>query len=74
MASRLSIDQIDGLASRKGVKRIAVENFLMSADPGMSRHIHCVNLNLDAKLYKWNDATFRAITDGIFLMYQGGYS
>ena len=60
----LSDDQIEKLANRKGVKRIAVENFLYSiGDLSYGESIQ--NLNLDSRLYKWNAATRNAISAGI---------
>ena len=60
----LSDDQIEKLASRKNVKRIAVENFLFSIGD-MSYGESIQNLNMDARLYKWNAPTRSAISAGI---------
>lgn len=60
---------IGRLASKSGVKRIAVENFLSSLDPNMSQWEHYENLRADAASYKWNVATVKAITQGIRLAY-----
>lgn len=64
---KLTIPEIEKLASRKGVRRIAVENFLMSVTANPNAYIARLNLNYDARLYKWNSATVRAIRSGIKL-------
>jgi hypothetical protein len=56
---------IESLASLPGVKRIAVENFLGSLSPDESLSDALKNLCLDARSYKWNAATVKAITQGI---------
>jgi hypothetical protein len=61
---KLTADRIQELASRKDVKRIAVENFLGSLD-GLNRSEALSNLKLDIKSYRWNAATGRAIQQGI---------
>jgi hypothetical protein len=63
-------DQIKRLASRKGVKAIAVENFLGSIDCNADASTAFGNAAIDAKLYKWNAATVRAINDGIALHFK----
>jgi len=65
----LTLQEIKLLASRPGIKRMAVENFLMSM--GTNNLITKANLELDAKLYKWNSATIRAIRAGIKLASEG---
>ena len=57
--------EIASLAARKGVRRIAVENFLSSM--GDVAEYASANLQLDSRLYKWNVATQKAIRDGIRL-------
>jgi hypothetical protein len=60
-------EQIEKLASGKGVKRIAVENFLGSL--GCSDKMGAsMNLHADAACYKWNAATVAAIRKGISLL------
>lgn len=61
----LTSEEIGKLASRAGVRKIAVENFLMSMgdDASAAR----ANLGQDARDYKWNSATQKAIRDGISL-------
>jgi hypothetical protein len=57
--------EIDTLAARKGVKGHVVANYLASmGDDPMAADI---NLTQDAKSYKWNAATVKAIRDGILL-------
>lgn len=61
----LTGDEIDTLANRTGVKKIAVQNYLSSmGDDPMAADI---NLKQDTKSYKWNAATVKAIRDGILL-------
>lgn len=62
---KLTPQEIEQFASRPGVKRIAVENFLMSV--GGDEWFDRMNLKSDTKLYNWNKATFDAISDGIEL-------
>ena len=61
----LTKEQIEKLAARKGVKRIAVENSLMSLS-GNKAHDYA-NIEVDARLYKWNAATLNAILKGVSL-------
>lgn len=56
--------RIEELASRKGVKRLAVENFLCSLY-GISRLEAVLNLEQDARSYRWNTQTKAAIRKGI---------
>lgn len=65
----LSSSDIDKLASRKGVKCIAVQNFLSSLHGGSAFEAYA-NLQLDTRLYKWNAATQSAIRKGIELHYK----
>lgn len=60
---QLTLQEIEGLASRKGARRIAVENFLasMGADGADAYN----NLTYDAIVYRWNPATRKAIRNGI---------
>lgn len=62
---KLSLEEIERFASRSGVKRIAVENFLMSM--GSDSYNATNNMYLDAGLYQWNGKTVKAIQDGIQL-------
>jgi len=62
---RLDIEEIEKLASKENVRRIAVENFLMSM--GGDNKIAILNLKLDAFSYGWNRQTVKAIEDGIVL-------
>jgi len=62
---QLSIQAIKKLASRKEVRRIAVENFLMTVHNNESKQQALMNLKWDAERYRWNTATIRAIEDGI---------
>ena len=62
---KLTVSEIERLARRKRVKRIAIENFLMSM--GTITGEALFNLSMDAELYRWNKPTIRACQDGIRL-------
>lgn len=62
---KLTLEEVEAFASRRGVKRVAVENFLISVTACGSRRNAIGNVSLDAGLYGWNAATQRAIHDGI---------
>ena len=64
MEDKLSIEEIEKLSSRKGVRKIAVENFLISLNDA-SYSDAMANLRRDADLYKWSALTRKAISDGI---------
>ena len=57
--------EIEQLASTKGARRIAVENFLSTM--GTDERIARANFSLDTGLYKWNAPTQAAIRAGICL-------
>ena len=59
------MEEVEEFATRPEVKKIAVENFLMSMGTDFNNIIG--NLTIDAKSYKWNKQTIQAILDGIFL-------
>ncbi len=61
----LDIKEIERLASKPGVRRIAVENFLLTVENNDNSYIAMENLYMDAGLYKWNIATQKAIKEGI---------
>lgn len=61
----LTISRITELALKKGVKKIAVENFLHSVGANGSIRDALLNLNMDARSYQWNAATVNAIRQGI---------
>lgn len=63
--NRLTNEQIEKLASRKGVDRTAVENFLMTVDANDNATSAYANARDDGKSYKWNAATQTAISLGI---------
>ncbi len=64
---QLTAQEIETFASRKGVKRIAVENFLMTVTANETCDAAFANVQLDAQLYGWNAATKDAIIRGIYL-------
>jgi hypothetical protein len=57
-------EQIEQLASRKGVRKIAVHNFLGTLGD-MRAFDATQNLYQDARDYRWNAATIAAIKRGI---------
>jgi hypothetical protein len=70
----LTGEEIDRFAGRPHVKRIAVENFLMSVQHDGSggydpRRNAEANLKMDAVAYKWNSATVVAILDGLAMIF-----
>jgi hypothetical protein len=66
----LTRERIQQLASKKGVKAIAVQNFLGSLG-GSSYQDAMANLEMDARSYGWNTATQSAIRAGILENFQG---
>lgn len=60
---KITSERIAELAGAKGCKKIAVENFLMSM--GENAQEALANLEYDARIYKWNEATKKAIQKGI---------
>ncbi len=60
---QLSADEIKCFSERPGVRKIAVENFLMTMGDSYVQAV--ANLLLDASLYGWGDETFWAILYGI---------
>ena len=68
----LSSAQIEALAARKSVRRVAVENFLGTlGSEGPAGEIGARrNLYQDARDYKWNSATQAAILRGISLYFK----
>ena len=56
--------EIEKLASGSGVKRIPVENFLMTLD-GQTRVQAEMNFENDASVYGWDGETQEAISKGI---------
>lgn len=69
---KLTKEQIEEFASRPGVRRIAVMNFLGTVDANKQQSAFGATQNLyyDADLYSWNDATISAIREGIELHFK----
>ena len=63
----LTAAEIERLASRPGVKRAAVENFLGTMDTALCWEGHWQNVCMDARRYDWNDKTLWALLEGIDL-------
>jgi len=59
------MEEIEEFANRPNVKKVAVENFLMSMGEDLT--VATGNLGLDAKSYGWNKQTVQAILDGIWV-------
>lgn len=66
----LTSERINELATKKGVKTIAVQNFLGSLG-GQTEQDAMANLSQDAAMYKWNAATQSAIRTGIREKFSG---
>jgi len=62
---KLTIEEIEKLASRRNVKRIAVENFLATVTNNTNAFFARLNLGRDAAIYDWNHETVAAIESGI---------
>lgn len=63
----LTAEEIEQFASREDVRRIAVENFLMTVSNNNDVETALMNVHRDGKMYRWNNATLQAITEGIVL-------
>jgi len=61
--------QIEKLTSRKGVRKIAVENFLSTLGD-MTEWEARANMQMDAGMYRWNAPTVRALESGIKTAYK----
>ena len=70
----LNSETIAKLAAQKGVRKIAVENFLgtLGFEGSAGRAGALQNLYSDAASYKWNSATITAIKRGIDLYFKQG--
>ena len=68
---QLTDAEVAKFATRKGAKRIAVENFLGTLDERAGLYGNRQNLYADARSYGWNAATFEAIRQGIGLAFRG---
>lgn len=69
MSQYITNRQLEKLANGKGVKEVAVWNFVGTCDNCGSRMYANMNLNEDARMYKWNQATINAIKKGIDIVY-----
>lgn len=63
--------KIAELASRPGVRKVAVENFLGSLD-GMTYQEAVGNCEMDARSYRWSLETVGAIREGLLAHFHGG--
>ena len=64
---KLNKNEIEDLAYRNGVRSIAVENFLISMTDKGGVELARANLFLNTQMYRWNNKTVKAISDGIKL-------
>jgi len=71
---KLLVAEIDRFANRPGVRKIAVQNFLLTVTNNPDAQTAIMNLNMDARLYGWNRETVAAIREGIELSARGGSS
>lgn len=62
---KLTGPEVEELASRSGVRRIAVENFLTTFPLDLNPMYQNMNLIADARAYGWNQETIQAIRDGL---------
>ena len=62
-------DKIEKLSNKKGVKKIAVQNFLASVGSNPDKMSAMMNAEMDAGMYGWNSATQGAIYDGISIYF-----
>ena len=69
---RLSREEVEMFAARTGIRKIAVENFLMTVHNNEKYYQARQNLELDTRLYNWNVKTVETIIDGIDLAYERG--
>lgn len=63
MTSEIIDEAVKGLPQ---AKRTAVANFVLSCDP-KDHMANSMNLAMDARAYKWNASTVKAIRTGIAL-------
>lgn len=61
----LTNERIEQLATKKGVRSIAVRNFLGTVGANANAMFAYANLDSDARSYGWNAATVNAIRTGI---------
>ncbi|RLC34072.1 MAG: hypothetical protein DRZ76_03375 [Candidatus Nealsonbacteria bacterium] len=64
---QLTLEEIKTFATRRNVRKIAVENFLLSLHNNETTRTAYQNLMRDAKMYRWNKETIKAIQEGIDL-------
>lgn len=64
---KLSLKEIEKFIAKEGVRKIVVENFLLTVHNNPNELAAYINLDMDRKLYNWNAETIQAIKDGIWL-------
>lgn len=62
---KIPTEIIENLASQENVKSIAVWNFLGTAHHCGTVENALANLEMDARLYQWNEETVLAIKEGL---------
>jgi hypothetical protein len=65
----LSLDEIERFASRRGVNKSAVKDFLSTVGLAGTEENALLNLYYDARLYDWNISTVETIKAGISLAF-----
>lgn len=68
---KLDLKEIQQLANTPGVKKQAVENFLLTVHNNSSSVAAYINLLKDSELYKWDEKTENIIAKGIALADEG---
>jgi hypothetical protein len=63
-------EEIERLAGRTEVKRIAVETFLSTLDESIGDIGNRANAFQDRRKYGWNPATLRAVMEGIRMAFR----
>ena len=71
MARQLTQEEISTLAARKGVRGIAVRNFLGSMPLDIDWYGNYRNMLADARCYQWTAATQNAIKTGLDVAFKG---
>lgn len=61
----LDTKEVERLASKPKVKKVAVENFLDTVKNNPNAYAAIQNMHYDARIYKWNSQTVKAIEEGI---------
>ena len=66
----LTAEEIEQFSKRPGVKKLTVENWLMTVQVNQDKYTALFNLGVDKGREKYSSATVEAIKDGIILASQ----